>query len=276
MAHSSRRSFLSSALYSPLVVAPGLFPFQTPTPPVPGATFPTQEPEVVREVVGVSHNNLARLKELVDRRPTLANASWDWGFGDWESALGAASHVGNREIARYLLERGARPTIFSAAMLGQLAVVRAYVEAQPGIQRTKGPHGIPLLAHATAGGAEAAAVVEYLKSVGDAGLRVENRPLPAEDRERLLGPYVFGPGATDRLDVGVTRDGVLLSVTRPGGSARNLIHLGNLEFSPVGAELVRLQFAVTTSETTLTVLDPEVVLVARATRRAGVPPRRRP
>lgn len=273
MSNPTRRSFLCT---SPLWLTPGLVASTAQSNTLPGPSFPTQEPDVVREVVGVSHNNLTRLKELVDRRPTLANAAWDWGFGDWESALGAASHVGNREIARYLLDRGARPTIFSAAMLGQLAVVRAFVEAQPGIQRTKGPHGIPLLAHATAGGADAVPVVEYLKGLGDAGLRLENRPLPAEERDRLIGPYVFGPGANDRLDVAVTRDGSMLSVTRPGGSARNLIHRGGLEFSPVGSEPVRLRFAVTPADTTLTVLDPEVVLVARATRRAAGPRRPRP
>jgi hypothetical protein len=28
----------------------------------------------------------------------LARAAWDWGFGDWETALGAASHMGSRPI----------------------------------------------------------------------------------------------------------------------------------------------------------------------------------
>ena len=58
---------------------------------------PRQDPAVVREVVGVSHRDLARVRELVERQPALANATIDWGFGDWESALGAASHVGRRD-----------------------------------------------------------------------------------------------------------------------------------------------------------------------------------
>jgi len=71
---------------------------QTPPSPVEpiAATFPTQDPDVVREVVTVAHFNIKRLRELVDRRPTLARAAWDWGFGDWETALGAASHMGKR------------------------------------------------------------------------------------------------------------------------------------------------------------------------------------
>ena len=42
------------------------------------ATFPTQDPDVVREVVRVAHFDLKRLKEFVDARPTLARAAWDW------------------------------------------------------------------------------------------------------------------------------------------------------------------------------------------------------
>src|SRR5438105_4863773 len=114
--------------------------------------FPTQPPELVQEMVVVSHGNLERVRELVTQRPTLAKATWDWGFGDWETALGAASHVGNRAIAALLLVNGAHPTIFSAAMLGQLDVVKAFVAATPGIQRTRGPHSISLMKHAVAGG----------------------------------------------------------------------------------------------------------------------------
>ncbi|HEY7476157.1 MAG TPA: hypothetical protein VH679_14155 [Vicinamibacterales bacterium] len=119
MSTLTRRSFLraSPALFAPAVVSGPAFG-QAPSGGTPASTptkhFPAQEPDVVREVVAVSHGNLARLRELVDRQPSLARASWDWGFGDWESALGAASHVGNREIAEYLLSKGARPTIFSA------------------------------------------------------------------------------------------------------------------------------------------------------------------
>ncbi|MSV30540.1 MAG: hypothetical protein EXQ52_17625, partial [Bryobacterales bacterium] len=84
------------------------------------ASFDANPPEIVREMVSVSHGNFERVKELVNSRPALARVAVDWGFGDWEDALGAASHVGNRHIAEYLLANGARPTLFSAAMLGQL------------------------------------------------------------------------------------------------------------------------------------------------------------
>src|SRR5262245_26523970 len=126
-------------------------------------TFPAQPPELVQEVVRVSHFDPARVRELVEKSPALARAAWDWGYGDWESALGAASHVGNREIAEILIAHGARPDLFTAAMLGQLDTVRAFVAASPGIQKTRGPHGITLLAHARAGGEKALPVLRYLE-----------------------------------------------------------------------------------------------------------------
>ena len=65
-------------------------------------------------MVTVAHGQVARVKELVGRHQTLAKATYDWGFGDWESALGAASHVGNREIAEFLSgERGPAVNLFS-------------------------------------------------------------------------------------------------------------------------------------------------------------------
>src|SRR5262245_33966332 len=61
--------------------------------PAPWPGFPRQEAKLVAEVVGASHTNEARVRELVNAHPALVNAWWDWGFGDWESPLGAASHV---------------------------------------------------------------------------------------------------------------------------------------------------------------------------------------
>ncbi len=61
--------------------------------------LPQQDPTLVREMVGVSHGKIDRVKELLQQMPRLANAAIDHGFGDWESALGAASHVGRRDIA---------------------------------------------------------------------------------------------------------------------------------------------------------------------------------
>jgi hypothetical protein len=54
--------------------------------------------------------------------------------------------------------------IFAAAMLGKLDIVKAALTAFPGAIQTPGPHGIPLIAHAKAGGEQASAVFEFLQT----------------------------------------------------------------------------------------------------------------
>jgi hypothetical protein len=73
--------------------------------------------------------------------------------------------MGRRDIAGFLLERGAPIDLFAAAMLGELSIVRAALEARASLARVPGPHGIPLLAHAKAGGPAAAPVFDYIRSV---------------------------------------------------------------------------------------------------------------
>jgi hypothetical protein len=123
------------------------------------------EAALVQEFVGNAHGNLDRVKELLTQEPALINANWDWGGGDFETALGAASHMGRRDIANYLLENGARFDLFAAAMLGNLEIVRAALNAYPAAINVPGPHGIPLIEHARAGGEEAKAVLEFLESL---------------------------------------------------------------------------------------------------------------
>ncbi len=260
----SRRSFLNSA---PLLVVPAVAlrsPVdQFPSSPVP-TSFPAHPPDLAREMVGVSHNNLARVKELLARNATLANAAWDWGFGDWEDALGAASHVGRPDIAETLIAHGARQSIFSAAMLGQLDVVKAFVAASPGIEATPGPHGITLLRHATAGGERAKAVAEYLKTLPGADARPDSRILTPEEMARLTGEYIYGPAADERITISVANN--TLWLTRGSGTRRGLTHVGDLAFFPVGAPRARIRFRETTSAIVLTVHDPDLILEARRAR----------
>ena len=126
---------------------------------------PALEATLVHEFVGNAHGNFARVKELLEQEPALVNATWDWGGGDFETALGAAAHMGNKQIANYLLEHGARLDIFAAAMLGKLEVVKAALDAYPEMVNTPGPHGIPLVTHAEAGGEDAKAVLDYINSL---------------------------------------------------------------------------------------------------------------
>jgi hypothetical protein len=127
---------------------------------------PPIETGLVKQFVIAGHGQLDKVKEMVSAQPALINATWDWGGGDFETALGGASHMGRADIARFLLEHNARMDLFAAAMLGRLDIIKVAATAFPNIVRVPGPHKIPLIAHAEKGGAEAVAVVEFLKTLG--------------------------------------------------------------------------------------------------------------
>src|SRR5687767_12110901 len=67
------------------------------------------KPEVVKEFVGAGHNKIDRVKEMLAEYPNLLYSRYDWGNGDFEEAIEGAGHVGNKEIAQYLISKGARP-----------------------------------------------------------------------------------------------------------------------------------------------------------------------
>ncbi|MCP4563350.1 MAG: ankyrin repeat domain-containing protein [Bosea sp.] len=125
------------------------------------------DPRLVQDFVRAAHGNLEQVTTLISEHPTLVNAAWDWGGGDWESGLGAAAHTGRREIAEFLLARGARMDVFAAAMLGHLDLVRTHLAVVPDALTAAGPHGIPLLAHAKMGGEPARPVLDYLQGLLD-------------------------------------------------------------------------------------------------------------
>jgi hypothetical protein len=154
-------------------------------------------------------------------------------------------------------------------MMGQLDAVKAFIAARPGVQKTYGPHGITLMAHARAGGADAAAVAEYLKSVGDADTPLPAAPIAPAERDALVGKYVYGPGPRDYFTVDVVFDRFsqrdVLGIDRPSGpSRRGLTHTGNLVFFPTGVPSVKIAFAKDGANgMQLTVADPNVMVTAK-------------
>jgi hypothetical protein len=127
---------------------------------------PQLDKELVKDFVGFAHKDPEKVKSMLQETPDLLNSVHNLGGWDWEDAIGAAGHVGIPELALFLLEQGARPTICVAAMLGKLDVVRSYINAFPAMQNSVGPHKISLLRHAKAGGEEAKPVYEYLAGLG--------------------------------------------------------------------------------------------------------------
>lgn len=122
---------------------------------------------LVRDFVIFAHSDLEMVRRLLEKEPALLNATVDWGAGDFESALGGASHMGRRDIAEFLIAQGARIDLFAAAMLGHVEVVKGLLSVHPNLARAKGPHGIPLVAHAKAGGEPAREVLAHLETILD-------------------------------------------------------------------------------------------------------------
>ncbi len=234
--------------------------------------YPSIDDKIVAEVVGASHFNLERVTALVDARPELARATWDWGFGDWETAIGAASHVGRRDIVDYLLGKGARPDIFTFAMLGSFDVVKAMIQAKPGIQSIAGPHGITLLQHANNGlradgltNAQKKAsekLVAYLEKLGDADMRQTNLPMEELDKEKYLGDYKYGEGAEDGFTVRINMR-KMLSLGRLGNFGGGLFQTAENVFAYNGTTSVSITFALEQGKVvSLTIKEPDLVLTA--------------
>ena len=162
----------SEALSAETAPAPHTKPTEAPFErdyPKPGFNPSWKNPQInklmVQDFVVFAHFDMDMVKKLLDREPALVNSFMDWGAGDWESALGAASHMGNRAMAELLLERGARIDIFAATMMGQLNAVKAFLTLQPKLIDARGPHGFSLHFHAQLAGKDADKMVEYLQSV---------------------------------------------------------------------------------------------------------------
>jgi hypothetical protein len=130
--------------------------------------------QLAQDFIIYAHSDLEMTKKLLEREPGLINASIDWGAGDWETALGGASHMGRHEIVEFLLSRGARIDLFCAAMQGQTDAVRSFLTLQPSLIDAKGPHGFGLHFHAQVGGEKSKETLDYLQSVKE----VELKPIP--------------------------------------------------------------------------------------------------
>ncbi|MBL7740048.1 MAG: hypothetical protein JNK14_12595 [Chitinophagaceae bacterium] len=234
--------------------------------------YPSMDDEMVSGIVGAAHGNMDKVKELVGKRPELAGASWDWGFGDWETALGAASHVGRRDIAELLMSHGARPDIFTFAMMGMLKSVQEIIETVPGIQSHNGPHGITLLQHAknrlgdknitTEDKANVNKVISYLESLGNADMKPKSLDITDDEKKKLLGEYRFGDGEDEIFVVDQHRLG-FLQVGRKGSSPRKLNKVEEHSFSPAGAPSVNIIFKIKDDKAvSLSIHEPEPLVTA--------------
>ncbi|WP_374688484.1 ankyrin repeat domain-containing protein [Promineifilum sp.] len=127
----------------------------------------TLDKDLVREFVIAGHGNLARVREMLADEPALLNTANEWQPGDAETAVQAAAHVGNRDIAEYLLAQGAPLELCTAAMLGQRDEIERALAADPDAIHARGAHGIPLLSHAAFSGDAALVASLYERGATD-------------------------------------------------------------------------------------------------------------
>ncbi|MFC0604465.1 hypothetical protein [Winogradskyella pulchriflava] len=275
----SRRAVIKSSVFGILAAsipsisyANYLVDYKEPNKNLP-SRYPSIDDEIVNEVVGKSHFDFERVKTLVDKRPELARATWDWSFGDWESAIGAASHVGRRDIVNYLISKGARPTMFTFAMLGNFNVVKAMIESNEGIQKTQGPHGISLLQHAKAGlrmkdkmSNEAILnsekLIDYLTSLGNADGEVYEK-FNEDEMPKYLGDYKYGDGEKDGFSVKINMR-KMLALGKLGEFGGGLYPIGDNKFLYNGISSVYITFQVKNDVVeSLTIHEPELTLIAK-------------
>lgn len=164
-----RKSFLGTAVLglaglgvSPFVLKGKTLDVDT-TPRSPADPLPR---DLVEAFVRAGHADLDQTQKLLAETPTLLYASYDWGAGDFEEAIEGAGHLGNREIAEFLLGKGARVNLFLLTMLGKTDLVKSLLAEFPALLKSCGAHGFTLLHHAKVGGDAAADLYAHLLSLG--------------------------------------------------------------------------------------------------------------
>ena len=117
------------------------------------AVLPAVSQQTIDAFVGAAHGNLNAVKELLAGQSGLINAHASWD----ETALGAAAHTAQREIAGLLLSVGAPMDICTATMLGLRERVARFLRDDAGLAQARGAHGLPVLYYAAISGQREAA-----------------------------------------------------------------------------------------------------------------------
>lgn len=104
--------------------------------------------KLVNQFVGACHGNFEAVKTMLEEHPGLVNAV----SSDNEAALQAAAHTAQKNIAEYLLDKGAELDICTAALLGRTAAVSEMLEADGSLIKATGAHSIPLTYYPVVGG----------------------------------------------------------------------------------------------------------------------------
>lgn len=142
---------------------------------------------VVEELLGNAHGNLARVRELLDVHPAALNLKAPWN----ETAIEAATQMGDKPIIELLIGRGAPVDFFTACVLGRMDEVKADLEADPSRVNARGVHDLPALYFAAIGGD-----LEIAKRLFEGGADVNAK---AESAAPIHGAVMGGSAAMVRL-----------------------------------------------------------------------------
>ena len=166
---------------------------------------------------------------------------------------------------QYLLSKGARPDIFTFAMLGAYETVKSMIEFMPGLQKTLGPHGISLLQHVKNGNSKSKKsirLIDYLNKLGDADGQ-EYQVMNETEKQKYAGDYKYGEGEFDGFTVKVNSQKRLL-FGKLGMFGGSLLKIGNHTFTYNGAPSVEISFQLENEKIiSLTVKEPELILIAK-------------
>lgn len=152
--------------------------------------LPELTQDYIRSFVMPSHGDLAKVQAMLADDPRLLDVMYE----DWqETPLGAASHVGNRPIAEFLLAQGAKMTIYAAAMLGRQVNVATFLEAEPQLINSGGAHNISLLFHAALSGD--LSLLDFLVDKGNTQKGDDVLPIAARRGDLALAQWLLDHGA---------------------------------------------------------------------------------
>ncbi len=124
------------------------------------------DPKLVKDFVIAGHGKMDEVKDMLEQYPNLISCRHDWGKGDYEEAIEGAGHVGNEDIANYLIEKGARVNLFVLTMLGKTDLVLPILKEYPQLVNSLGAHGFTLLHHANVGGERSLEIKDFLTENG--------------------------------------------------------------------------------------------------------------
>jgi len=106
------------------------------------------EQQIIDQFVNAAHGDMKTVKELLQAHPGMINARSTMD----ETALGAAAHTAQKNIAEFLLQNGAELDICSAVVLGRKGEIEARLDSDPENVKATGSHNLPIMFYAALSG----------------------------------------------------------------------------------------------------------------------------